>query len=62
MRLFEITTTIPWEWTNLSDEQANASFTVGNIKYEFIAKNSEDEHLEQINANTTFTGQGGGFS
>jgi hypothetical protein len=48
MRLFEITTTIPWEWTNLSDEQANASFIVGNIKYEFTAKNSEYEHLEQV--------------
>lgn len=47
MRLFEITTTTPWKWTNLSDEQANASFTVGNVKYEFIAKNSEYEHLEQ---------------
>lgn len=39
-------TSIPWKWTSRSERQATAEFTVGNVLYEFKAKNSEYDHVD----------------
>ena len=39
-------TSVPWKWTYRSERQATAEFTVGNVLYEFKAKNSEYDHVD----------------
>jgi hypothetical protein len=39
-------TSVPWKWTSRSERQATAEFTVGNVLYEFKAKNSEYDHVD----------------
>jgi hypothetical protein len=39
-------TSIPWKWTYSSERQATAEFTVGDIQYQFKAKNSEYDHVD----------------
>jgi ethanolamine ammonia-lyase large subunit len=48
MRFNEImaTTSVPWKWTYRSERQATAEFTVGDVRYEFKAKNSEYDHVD----------------
>jgi hypothetical protein len=48
MRINEImaATSIPWKWTYRGERQATAEFTVGNVLYEFKAKNSEYDHVD----------------
>jgi hypothetical protein len=48
MRINELmaATSVPWKWTSRSERQATAEFTVGNILYEFKAKNSEYDHVD----------------
>jgi hypothetical protein len=48
MRINELTaaTSVPWKWISRSERQATAEFTVGNVLYEFKAKNSEYDHVD----------------
>jgi hypothetical protein len=48
MRITELmaATSVPWKWTYRSERQATAEFTVGNVLYEFKAKNSEYDHID----------------
>jgi hypothetical protein len=39
-------TSVPWKWTYSSERQATAEFTVGEVRYEFKAKNSEYDHVD----------------
>ena len=39
-------TSVPWKWTYRSERQATAEFTVGDVLYEFKAKNSEYDHVD----------------
>jgi ethanolamine ammonia-lyase large subunit len=48
MKINEImsATSVPWNWTYSSERQATAEFTVGDVQYEFKAKNSEYDHID----------------
>ena len=41
-----VSPSVPWKWTYRSERQATAEFTVGDIQYQFKAKNSEYDHVD----------------
>lgn len=56
MRINELmaATSVPWKWTYSSERQATAEFTVGNVQYEFKAKNSEYDHVDADRDSTDY--------
>jgi hypothetical protein len=56
MRISEITTTTPWKWYSQDDKHATALFTVGNVRYEFKAKNTQYDHIDHEREQSEYDG------